>query len=329
MDHNSTSVVTGASGFVGSHLVDLLLKKGHSVKCVTRKTSKLTWLEGKNIQIYDCGLNNKEELRRAFERADYIFHIAGVVKSKYKEGYFKGNVDTTQILLDAALDNKTLKKFVVVSSLTAAGPAVNGKPVDETTECRPITTYGRSKLAQEELTKSYRDKIPVTICRAPAIYGERDTEILIFFKTFNKGLMTTIGFNTKSLSLLHVKDLVNGLYLSAVSEKSAGETYFISSEKFYTWEEVGHITEKVLGKKPLKIKVPHFAVYSIASIAEFFSIFSSKAATLNIEKAKDITQCDWICDTNKAIKDLGYRQEISLEEGIKSTIGWYREMRWI
>lgn len=141
--------------------------------------------------------------------------------------------------------------------------------------------------------------------------------------------MTTIGFNTKSLSLLHVKDLVNGLYLSAASEKSAGETYFISSEKFYTWEEVGHITEKVLGKKPLKIKVPHFAVYSIASIAEFFSIFSSKAATLNIEKAKDITQCDWICDTNKAIKDLGYRQEISLEEGIKSTIGWYREMRWI
>jgi nucleoside-diphosphate-sugar epimerase len=329
MDHNSTSVVTGANGFVGSHLVDLLLKKGHVVKCITRKTSKLTWLEEKNIQIYDCGLNNKEELRKAFEGADYIFHIAGVVKSKYKEGYFKGNVDTTHTLLDAALNNKTLKKFIVVSSLTAVGPAANGKPVDETTECRPITTYGRSKLAQEELTKSFRVQIPVTICRAPAIYGERDTEILIFFKTFNKGLMTTIGFKTKSLSLLHVKDLVNGLYLSAVSEKSAGETYFISSEKFYTWEEVGHITEKVLGKKPLKIKVPHFAVYSIATIAEFFSFFSSKAATLNIEKAKDITQCDWICDTSKAVKDLGYRQEISLEEGIKSTIDWYRKMRWI
>ncbi len=329
MDYNSTSVVTGANGFVGSHLVDLLLKKGHNVKCITRKTSKLTWLEGKNIQIYDCGLNNKEELRRAFEGADYIFHIAGVVKSRYKEGYFKGNVDNTHTLLDAAIDNKTLKKFIVVSSLTAAGPAVNGKPVDETTECRPITTYGRSKLAQEELAKSYRDKIPVTICRAPAIYGERDTEILIFFKTFNKGLMTTIGFNTKSLSLLHVKDLVNGLYLSAVSEKSAGETYFISSEKFYTWEEVGHVTEKVLRKRPIKIKVPHFAVYSIATVAEFFSIFSSKAATLNIEKAKDITQLDWICNTSKAIKDLGYRQEISLEEGIKSTIDWYKVMKWI
>jgi len=314
---------------VGSHLVDLLLKKGHSVKCITRKTSKLTWLEGKNIQLYDCGLNNKEELRSVFKGADYIFHIAGVVKSKLKEGYFKGNVDTTHTLLHAALDNETLKKFVVVSSLTAAGPAINGKPVDETSECRPITTYGRSKLAQEELVKSYRDKIPVTICRAPAIYGERDTEILIFFKTFSKGLMTTIGFRTKRLSLLHVRDLVNGLYLAAVNGKSAGETYFISSEKFYTWEEVGKVTEKVLGKKPIKIKVPHFAVYSIATIAEFFSIFNTKAATLNVEKAKDITQRDWICDTSKAINHLGFRQEISLEEGIKSTVDWYKEMKWI
>ncbi len=329
MGTNNIAVVTGANGFIGSHLVDLLLKKGISVRCITRKSSKLTWLVGKDIQVFSCGLNDKEEIKKVFEGADYIFHIAGVVKSKSKEGYFKGNVDTTHTLLNAALNNNSLKKFLVVSSLTVAGPALNGKPVDENSECKPITTYGRSKLAQEELTKSYRDKIPVTICRAPAIYGERDTEILIFFKTFSKGLMTTIGFNNKRLSLLHVRDLVNGLYLAAINKKAEGETYFISSEKFYTWQEVGKITEKIMGKKPIKIKVPHFAVYSIAAIAEFFSVFSSKAATINIEKARDITQLDWICDTSKAIKDLGYRQEISIEEGIKSTIDWYREMKWI
>lgn len=329
MGTNNIAVITGANGFVGSHLVDLLLKKGQTVRCVTRKTSKLTWLEGKDIQNFSCGLNNREELNKVFEGAEYIYHIAGVVKSKSKEGYFKGNVDTTHTLLNAALNCRTLKKFLVVSSLTAAGPAVDGKPVNENSVNRPITTYGRSKLAQEELTKSYRDKIPITICRAPAIYGERDTEILIFFKTFSKGLMTTIGFNDKRLSLLHVRDLVKGLYLAGINEKAEGETYFISSEKFYTWEEVGKATEKIIGKKPFKIKVPHFAVYSIATIAELFSLFSSKAATLNIEKAKDITQVDWICDTSKAIKDLGYRQEISLEEGIKSTIDWYRMMKWI
>jgi nucleoside-diphosphate-sugar epimerase len=329
MGADNIAVVTGPNGFVGSHLVDLLLKKGISVRCITRKNSKLTWLDGKDVQIFNCGLNDKEGLIKIFDGADYIFHVAGIVKSKTKEGYFKGNVDTTHVLLNAALNSSTLKKFLVVSSLTVAGPAVNGQPINENSECKPITTYGRSKLAQEELTKSYRDKIPITICRAPAIYGERDTEILIFFKTFKRGLMTTIGLKDKRLSLLHVRDLANGLYLAAINKKAEGETYFISSEKYYTWQEVGKITEKVIGKKPIKIKVPHFAVYSIAAIAEFFSIFSSKAATLNIEKAKDITQSDWICDASKAIKDLGYKQEISLEEGIKSTVDWYREMKWL
>jgi dihydroflavonol-4-reductase len=323
-------IVTGANGFVGSHLVDLLLTKNYIVRCITRKSSDLKWLEGKDVEIHDCGLNDKEKLRKVFEGAEYIYHVAGVVKSKSPEGYFKGNVDTTRNLLDTALEYKnSIKKFLVVSSLTAVGPATAEKPVDETTPCRPITTYGKSKLAEEELTKSYMGRLPITICRAPAVYGERDTEILIFFKTFSQGLMTTIGFDLKKLSIIHVLDLVKGFYLAAVSEKSAGQTYFVSSEKFYTWEEVGNVTSKVLHKKPFKVKVPHSVVYSIAVIAQFFAMFSSKPATLNIEKAKDITRKYWTCDTTKAIRELGYHQEISIEEGIKRTCDWYKEMKWI
>lgn len=326
----SIAVVTGANGFVGSHLVDYLLEKKHKVRCITRKSSNLRWLKDKDVEIFNCGLMDKDGLRKAFQNAEYIYHVAGIVKSKTPEGYFEGNVETTRCLLETALEFKdSIKRFLIVSSQTAGGPSLDGKPVDENSEFNPITTYGRSKLAQEELGRSFMDKLPITICRAPAVYGERDTEIFIFFQTFNKGLMTTIGFDKKQVSLIHVVDLSEGFYLAATSEAAIGQLYYISSEKPVTWEEVGNITSRVLNKKPLKVKVPHTIVFIIAAIAQFFSLFSKQAATLNIEKAKDITQSAWICDTSKAIKELGYRQKISLEEGIERTCNWYKEMGWI
>jgi nucleoside-diphosphate-sugar epimerase len=330
MNNKQIAVVTGANGFVGSHLVDLLLENNYIVRCITRKSSNLKWLKGKDIQIFDSGLLDKDGLRKAFQDADYIYHVAGVIKSKKPEGYFHGNVDTTRVLLETAVEFKdTIKKFLIVSSQTAAGPSHNGKIITEDESCNPITTYGRSKLAEEELAKSFMDRLPITICRAPAVFGDRDTEILIFFKTFSKGLMTTIGFDKKLISLIYVKDLVNGFMLAAESNKSAGQTYFISSEKYYTWEEIGNITAKVLAKNPVKVKVPHSIVYTIAAIAQVLAFFSSKPATLNIEKARDITRNAWICDTGKAIRELNYHQSIPIEEGIKRTCDWYKQQGWL
>jgi dihydroflavonol-4-reductase len=330
MENKPIAVVTGANGFVGSHLVDVLIGKGFEVRCIVRESSNLRWLESKNVEIIKCGLFNKADLSKALTDAEYVFHVAGVVKAKTEDGYFKGNVDTTRTLLEAALENKnSIKRFLVLSSQTVTGPSLNGKPVTEETECKPITTYGRSKYKQEKLALSYNDKLPVTICRAPAVYGERDTEIFIYFQNFAKGITTTIGFDKKVLSLIHAVDLAEGLYKAAVSENTAGKVYFISSEKFYSWVEVNAVTSKVLNKKVIKIPVPHFVVYTIAAIAQFFSMFSSKAATLNLEKARDLVQHAWICDTQKAMREFGYKQNISIEEGIKRTVDWYKEMNWI
>ena len=330
MENKLIAVVTGGNGFVGSHLVDLLLTEGFKVKCIVRKTSNLRWLNGKDVEKYDCGLFDKEKLKDVLKNADYIYHVAGVVKSIKPEGYFKGNVETTKNLMEVAVEvAPNLKRFVVISSQTATGPSNDGIAVDEESECNPITTYGKSKLEEENLSKTFMDKLPITICRAPAVYGERDTEILIYFNTFNKGITTKIGFDEKKVSLIHVIDLVNGIYKSSISEKAKGETYFISSEKFYTWDEIGKVTSKVLNKKPISIKFPHFLVFTIAAISQFISFLSNKPATLNIEKAKDITQKYWICDTSKAIKDFGYKQNISIEQGIKQTCDWYKEMKWI
>lgn len=330
MFKNDIAIVTGGSGFVGSHLVDLLIEKNFSVKCIVRKTSDLKWLANKPVEIIDCGLFDYNGLNKVFAGATYIFHVAGVVKAKTKEGYFKGNVTTTKTILEAALNHaSTLKKVVIVSSQTAAGPSLNGVIKTETDQPQPITTYGRSKREQEIVAEKFMDKLPITICRAPAVYGERDKEIFIFFKTFAQGLMTTIGFNEKTISLIHVRDLVEGLYLAAVSENSVGEIYFITSEKFYNWDEIGNATSKALNKNPVKVKVPHWLVYTIMTITEFFALFSKSPTIMNREKARDVTQTAWTCSPQKAINQIGFNQKISLEEGIERTVRWYQKEGWL
>lgn len=324
------SVVTGANGFVGSHMVDYLLEQGHHVKCIVRKTSNLRWLKGKKVEIIDCGLFDKNQLKSVLKQVDFLFHIAGVVKSKKKEGYFKGNVETTKNLLEVVSEvNPNISRIIITSSLTACGPSLNNKPCTEDMQSHPITTYGKSKLEQERAAKAYMNRLPITIVRPPAIYGERDTEIYLFFKTFQKGLMTLIGFDKKQLSIIHVSDLVKGIYKAAISEKAKGETYFISSEKLYDWNQIGDITEDALGKKAIRIKIPHTIVYAIAGVAQFFALFSSKAATFNLEKARDFVQPAWTCSPKKAMEDFGFHQEVSLSDGIKRTINWYRENNWL
>lgn len=329
-DIKPIAIVTGASGFVGSHLVDKLIEKGYTVKAIIRSSSSLKWLKDKPVEIIDCGLYDIQKLANAFAGASYIYHVAGVVKAKKVEGYYHGNVEATKCILEAALLQKqSIKRVLIVSSQTAAGPSPNAKMVTEHDVCEPITTYGKSKLAQEKLCAGYMDKLPITICRPPAVYGERDTEIFIFFNTYSKGITTTIGFDRKVISLIHVTDLVNGLHLAATSDKGIGQTYFITSEHIYTWDEIIEVTAKALGKKAIRFKVPHSIVYLIAAVAQFIAMFQKAAATLNIEKARDITRHAWICSPAKAIEELGFHQQISLADGIKRTLDWYKKEGWI
>ena len=324
------SVVTGGNGFVGSHLVDYLIKKGHEVRCIVRKSSDLKWLQNKNVKIFTCGLADREELGKIIKDADYIYHVAGVVKSKKKEGYFKGNVEPTRNILDVCLKvNPKIRRILIVSSLTACGPSKIGHPCNESTKENPITTYGKSKFMQEQLSKSYFEKLPITIVRPPAVYGPRDTEIYLVFKTFQKGLMTLVGFNKKELSLVHVSDLVHGIYLASISESSVGKTYFIGSDETTNWNSVSDILEKVFNKKALKLRIPHIIVYAIAAVAQFLSVFSNKPATFNLEKAKDFVQEAWTCDISKAKNELGFQPSINIETGLRQTIEWYRAEKWL
>jgi dihydroflavonol-4-reductase len=322
--------ITGATGFIGSHLADSLLKKNYSVKCLIRKTSNTRWLNDKGVEFVYGDLFSNDVLAEAVKDVDYVYHIAGVTFGKKKEDYYRGNSEATKNFIDVVYrSNPGLRKFVFVSSQTAVGPSYDGIPVDETTECRPITTYGRSKLEAEKEVTAYFDKMKCTIVRAPAVYGPRDAAIYEYFKAMSRGLQALVGLGTKKVSLINSFDLVDGIILAGESEKAVSNIYFISSEKFYTWREIGKLTSRLMNKRTVPVKVPHLVVYTVGAFAQFFSLFSSKPAILNLEKCRDLTRKYWICSAQKAMNELGFREKLGLEQGLKMTIDWYRENGWI
>ena len=325
------TAVTGGTGFIGSHLVDHLLEKGHEVRVLVRRTSNLRWLEGKNVQLVEGDIRDASTLEDFIRDADYVYHIAGVVKARDRAGYFDGNVKSTENMLEAARRvAPNIRRFLYVSSQTAAGPSPSlERPIREDDPPHPITTYGESKIAAENAVRAAGSDIPWTIVRPPAMFGPRDTEIYIYFQTISRGLNSMIGFDDKRLSLLHCDDLVRGMILAAESENSLGETYFISSEEYYSWPQVGRMTAEIMGKRYFTMRLPHGLVYMVAGASQFVAGLQRKPATLNIEKARDITQRYWTCDVSKAKRDLGYSQDVSLEEGIRNTVEWYREHGWL
>lgn len=323
--------VTGATGFIGSHVADILSEKGMDVRCAVRKTSNLRWVDGKGYDLVETDFNDPDSVKKAVAGCDYVFHVGGQTYGRDLDDFLRGNRDVTLRMLEAAAENPNLKRFLHVSSQTVAGPAESlDKPIDETMPCKPITAYGKSKLAGEAEVAKFADKFPSTIVRLPAIFGPRDTAIFDFFKTVNKGLGALIGMNKKYLSLLHSSDAARGCVEAALSDNTVGETYFVSSEKFYSWDFlVDEIKNALGGKFVLKLRTPEFVVLGAARISEFFGKFSSKPPVFNYEKGLDFIQDYWICSTEKAMRDFGYRQKTPIEEGLRDAIDWYKKNGWL
>jgi len=324
-------LVTGATGFIGSFVAEYFASKGYSVRCTVRRTSNLRWVENKGFKLYYSNFDTPESLREAVEGVELVLHIAGTIAAKDYNGYLKGNRDSTYNLLRACeMFNPKIRKFLYVSSLTAVGPAKSlSEPVDETSECVPITKYGQSKLEGEKEVLNFKNLFPVTIVRLPAIYGPRDTALLDMFKVVYKGIAPLVGFNKKYLSLLYCDDAVEGIYLAATSSNSSGEIFFITSEVFYTWEELIDCMIEVSGRNALKVRIPEFLVYTAGFISEMFGKMNGKVPVFNVEKARDFVQDYWICSPQKAISKLGFRQKVQPKDGFKVTFEWYLKNGWI
>jgi nucleoside-diphosphate-sugar epimerase len=324
-------LVTGGTGFIGSHLVDRLLQEHHQVRCIVRRTSKREWLAGKPVELVECDhVGDPALLRDAVRDVDLVYHVLGTLVAPNLEAFRQVNVEPVRMLLDAC-QGGPLKRFVLVGSLGAAGPTLSpAGRLSESDPCRPVSAYGRSKLEAEEVTRQYQGRVPYTIIRLSAVYGPRDTSLLTIFRSaYQRGFIPQIGRQPKSLSLGHVRDIVEGLYRAGTAEAGLNETYFLSSEEVYTFEGLRAALERVMEKKVQIRVIPGFIIWGMKLYADVLARAFGKDILLNRDRLSTLSYPRWVCDVAKARAELGYRQTVPLEAGFRETFAWYRDNRWL
>lgn len=290
-----------------------------------RTRTNLGWIEGTKTEVVRASYLDIDTLREAVKDVDYIFHVAGVTKAKKQSQYHQGNVLATRNLLEAASGNIRLKKFCFVSSLTAVGPSPDGTHLDEEAPCNPITSYGVSKLEAETVCQLHLDRVPIVIVRPPTVFGPRDMDLLEVFRWVKYGFKPAFGSYEKTLSVVYGPELARALVEVACSDKTTGQTYFISDPQVYRLMDVLNMAADMFGKRGINIRFPSPVLYAISGIVELVSIFGSKPAVLNIEKARDLLQTHWVCSPKKLEEHIGFKTQVSFEDCLKSTIEWYRE----
>jgi nucleoside-diphosphate-sugar epimerase len=327
----SRILITGATGFIGSHLAELLVNDGHDVTCLKRKTSSLKWLKDLNVSFQEGEVTKPESLREAVRDKDMIFHLASLTKAVNSADYYRVNAEGTRNLLKICLEeNPGIKRFVLVSSQAAAGPSPSEQPIDETWPPGPITDYGKSKLEAEKIAATFMDKIPITIVRPPAVYGQREKDIHFYFSLINKGWLLLVGSKDQLVSIVFAPDLALGMLKLAEEKKAAGETYFIASPKPCLWSALSDGIIKALKKKKVRrIKVPLFIVGIIAAIAELVSKVTRKPALLNRQKMLEVKQAFWVCSAGKMERHTGFSCPTPIEKGLEITAEWYKKNGWL
>jgi len=318
------ALVTGATGFVGSHLVERLLGAGMGVVCLVRPTSDLAALEGMDIERRVADLDDADSLRPAVRGVDYVFHAAGLTRARTRGEYLAVNADGTRRLLEALLaEGVEPRRFVYVSSLAAVGPANSPEPPDESAPPRPIDGYGASKLAGERVVLDHAERLAVTIVRPPAVYGPRDRNFLPLLRsTLRLGRMPMVGKPSKQMALAYVSDLAEGLYLAAESHKAVGRTYFIASGN-YTMGELVEAVCSVLHLPPRRLRVPSPLARLIGEIGQLKWAITGRPQIVSRRKVRDMLQPRWTCSWNRARQELSYREAVNLKEGMRRTVQWY------
>lgn len=183
-------------------------------------------------------------------------------------------------------------------------------------------------LGELEATKA-RDRLPITIIRPSSVYGPRERDMYDVFRSVKRGILPSVGFGKKLVSVLHSEDLIAGMMQSAQSERAIGETYFLGSESFYSPADIGEAIAKAMNRKPWHVTVPHFVLYGVGAAAQVSGKLTGKQVFLNIQKVRELVQPAWTCSVNKAKVHFGFNQNISLEEGMQRTHRWYVENGWL
>jgi len=316
-------LVTGANGFVGSHIVETLLEVKHSVMCAVRKTSNLRWIENLSLEYRYGDLGDKKFSEAAVKDVDAVVHCAGIVHAASRNEYFKANAENTKNLCEAVLKvSPGLKKFIFISSQAAMGPSDASSVKKVTDKNNPVSDYGLSKLAAEsEVKKILCGKVPHIILRPAAVYGPRDKDIFIFFNLVHKHFRLT-AMTKRFLQLIYVKDVANAVMSCLENKKTDNNTYYLANPTVYVWSEIGKIISYSAGIKTVPVPVADFVFKFAAIVAESLSYITKKPAMLNRQKIVEMLQDYWTADTKPAKNDLNI-EFTSLEVASEITYNWY------
>jgi len=320
------ALVTGATGFVGSHLAEALGAKGCEVHCLVRPTSDLKWLRGLNVRLAYGALSDRRSLAEAVSGKDCVFHCAAVTKTRRPEQFFEVNAQGTRNVLAACKErNPTVGRIIYVSSQAAAGPSPDGTPATEERPCRPVSLYGKSKYEGELAVADFASQLPTTIIRPSAVYGPRDRDMLIFFQLASCGIFPLVGSRKGRVSLIHVNDLAQAIILVAESRQAVGQTYFAADPRPYDLTEAGALIAQAVGRKCRTVRIPIFVAWALAHLARIATACGAAPIAFNPDKIRELSHPFWVCSTEKIASTVDFKPRYSLSEGLIETARWYRE----
>jgi dihydroflavonol-4-reductase len=314
-------LVTGATGFIGSHLIKKLAARGERVRCLVRRQAALP----PEAETAYGDLASGQGLDEALRGVDSVIHLAGVTKALTPADYYVGNARATENLA-RALSGRSVR-LVHVSSLAAIGPSPDGAPVAEDSEPHPYSNYGKSKLEGERVV---RRLVPdAVIVRPPVVYGPRDTDVFQLLKSISKGLVLEISGGERWFSAIYVEDLVEGLLAAVRSPNGAGRAYFLAYSKPATWRELSGAAARIMGRTPRVLRIAPGLAMVVGYGAELWARVTRKPGIISREKVAEAQCMNWTCDTRRAAAELGFQARTPLEAGLAQTLAWYKEAGWL
>ncbi|OQP39998.1 UDP-glucose 4-epimerase [Niastella yeongjuensis] len=326
-------LITGASGFIGFHLIEAALDKGLHVYAAVRPGSDIRHLKEYDISLFELNYTNEQLLAKQLRDGgfNYIIHAAGATRAASQQMYDAINATYALNLASAALKGleENLKKFVFMSSLAAVGPLDSRlRMITEDTTPAPVTAYGRSKLLAEQQLKTL-PSLPLVVLRPTAVYGPRERDIFIMLRSIHRGMEPYIGrVADQHLSFIYVKDLA-AVTINSLFTGLSHITFNISDGASYDQYELADFAKQILNKKTFRLHLPYNMVKGMAFALEKWGSWRGKTPVLNREKLNELTAINWQCSIEKAKKYLNFYPQYSLEQGLRETLQWYRLNKWL